>query len=128
MDKIKAYLLIGLGGSVALSGITGFSMALTAIGGGMIFFGLRRLRKHNHQQLSPGPGGMQSPQFKMDDAMVQRLANRLGGKITAEDLARQTSLSLPEAKEKLEALHTKGVCQIDLDRVSQDGKIYYVFN
>ncbi len=128
MNKFGAYFLVGLGGLFALNGLTSFSIPLAFVGGGLIFYGLKQVKRVKKRELTAGPSATLAAQFKLNDEMIQRLASRLGGKLTAEDLAKQTSLSLPEAKEKLEALHQKGVCQIDLDQVSVDGKIYYVFH
>ncbi len=69
-----------------------------------------------------------STKFEMTDELVIRLAKRLGGKITAADLAAQTSLTVEQAKKRLDDMLIKGVCEINLDEVDLDGKVYYHFD
>jgi hypothetical protein len=65
--------------------------------------------------------------FELSDEMIIRLANRIGNKLSVDDLVQQTSLTRDQAKTRLEQLHQKGVCQIDLNKVEESGKIYYYF-
>ncbi len=65
--------------------------------------------------------------FVLTDDLIIRLAKRLGGKITASDLSAQTSLSIEQAKARLDIMQEKGICEIDLDAVDRSGKIYYHF-
>lgn len=69
-----------------------------------------------------------NPKFELTDDLIIRLAKRLGGKISIEDLAAQTSLSIEQAKTRLETLQQKGICEIDLDGISESGKIFYQFD
>lgn len=69
----------------------------------------------------------EKPSFEITDEMFIRLAQRLGGRLCAEDITRQTSLNMDKAKETLDNLSKKGICEIKLDEVQQSGKIYYYF-
>lgn len=69
-----------------------------------------------------------SSKFEMTDELIIRLAKRLGGRITATDLAAQTSFTVEQAKVRLESLQQKGICDIDLENMGIDGKIYFQFD
>lgn len=68
-----------------------------------------------------------APKFELTDELIIKLANRLNGKLTADELSQQTSLSLEEAKNRLEKLLKNGRCEINLDEINQQGKIFYYF-
>ncbi|TAE46780.1 MAG: hypothetical protein EAZ44_03530 [Cytophagia bacterium] len=68
-----------------------------------------------------------TPKFELTDELIIKLANRLNGKLTADELSQQTSLSLEEAKNRLEKLLKNGRCEINLDEINQQGKIFYYF-
>jgi hypothetical protein len=84
---------------------------------------------YNRQTALPAPkqGGMPKGKFELSDEMIIRLANRFSNKLSVDDLVQQTSLTRDQAKTRLEQLHQKGVCQIDLNKVEESGKIYYYF-
>ncbi|NJO00969.1 MAG: hypothetical protein HC880_04075 [Bacteroidia bacterium] len=79
------------------------------------------------RRLKSGPQPQAASKFEMDDKMMLRLAQRLGGKLSVEDVVQQTSLSYQEAKRRLDKLHEQGLCMIDLDEIQDDGRIYYKF-
>lgn len=68
-----------------------------------------------------------TPKFELTDELIIKLANRLNGKLTADELSQQTSLSLEESKNRLEKLLKNGRCEINLDEINQKGKIFYYF-
>lgn len=126
--KALAYFLMIFGALTLMGGLADFSFISILIGGGISFAGYRVLQKHQKQLPAQKQGLMNQPQkFQMNDEMIMRLAKRLGGRLTAEQLSSQTSLSFDQAKERLEALHNKGICNINLDDIDENGRIYYQF-
>ncbi len=91
--------------------------------GGLIW--RRQILSKQKKALRAGPV---QPRFELTDDLIMRLAKRLGGKISAEDLSAQTSLSVEQAKARLETLMQRGDCEIDLDGIDANGRIYYQFN
>lgn len=117
-----------------LATLKGFGHPVQMIFGAVItFFGSQIYNKKQgelpanttttHTEYLPKPKG----KFQLTDEMILRLANRMGNKLSVEDLVKQTSLTREQAKERLETLHQKGICQINLDNVEESGKIYYDF-
>jgi len=126
MDKEKqsGYALIGLGGAALFLGVT-FTSGIVPIVGGAVatFLGIRKLMKAS-RSLPAANQQRQIPAFEMDDSMILRLAKRKGGKLTVDELARQTSLTNEQAKERLEQFHLKGKTEL---HVTDDGVIVYEF-
>ncbi|MDX2304137.1 MAG: hypothetical protein NW226_15130 [Microscillaceae bacterium] len=126
--RIVSLILMAIGAINVLSGFSSFNFFQLLIGGGIGFTGWHLYQrsqkelKHQKQSMLNRPVN-----FELNDEMIIRLARRLGGKLTPEELSSQTSLSLAQAKDRLESLHSKGVCTIDLDDIDEDGKIYYRF-
>ncbi|TAE70315.1 MAG: hypothetical protein EAZ85_11855 [Bacteroidetes bacterium] len=73
------------------------------------------------------PAQSKNTTFELTDELIIRLASRLNGRLSAEELSQQTTLSLDEAKNRLENLLKKGRCEIKLDEVNLKGKIFYYF-
>ena len=125
MNKTWGTVLMIFGGLI-------FMGALQGGGFGSIFFGALaalfgwNLYQKGQKQIQTSTK-QTAPKFEMNDEMIIRLAKRLGGRLSVEDLTTQTSLSTTQAQEKLEALHSKGICTMNLDEVSNTGKIYYYF-
>lgn len=124
-------ILMVIGTLMVLASLGTFEVPSLIIGGLMALFGYRgykkgqkRLGQRQRQQQFVSQA---SRSFKLDEKTIRRLAERLGGKLSAEDLSKQTSLSFDQAKEKLESMHTKGLIEIDLDGIGDDGQIYYKF-
>lgn len=128
-SQIVAYALIGFGSLTLLSGMP-FDMITMALGGAVTFWGLRMNNQVRKQKrlMSYNEGSVPSRRFEMDDKMMIRLAERLGGKLSAEDVAKHTSLSYDDAKKRLEALHVKGVLELDLEDIDENGRIFYKVN
>lgn len=122
-NKTISYIFIVVGGLTMLGGLGAESFFPFLIGGGATLYGWQRLRS-NQKTIK---AAKKATRFEMSDEMIVRLAKRLGGRLSAEELASQTSLSINQAKERLEALHNKGVCDIDLDRIDERGRIFYSF-
>lgn len=68
------------------------------------------------------------PKFEINDDFVIRLAKRLNNRLSVEDLLTQTSLTSEDAKNHLDKLAQKGICEIRLHEVQNSGKIYYYFD
>jgi hypothetical protein len=104
-------------------------VAAMLLGGAMTFVGSivynrnRGALSNNRNDTLPPP----KKNFAITDEMIARLARHLGGRLTVDELSQQTSLTRDQAKERLEALHRQGICQINLDQVEESGKIYYYF-
>ncbi len=62
--------------------------------------------------------------FKFTDEMIMRLAQRKSGLLSASELAAQSSLSLAEAEQRLNALHAQMLVEL---RVTDSGLIVYDF-
>ncbi len=62
--------------------------------------------------------------FKFTDEMIMRLAQRKSGLLSASELAVQSSLSLAEAEQRLNALHAQMLVEL---RVTDSGLIVYDF-
>ncbi len=122
-SKVIAYILLGAGALSLLGFISGGGFAELVIGGGASFLGWRIYRRSQKSL----PNQPKTQQFELNDEMITRLARRLGGKLSAQDLASQTSLGLEEAKQRLEKMHSQGLCEIDLDDIREDGRIFYRF-
>jgi hypothetical protein len=113
-----------------LTTLGGFGDAYIMIFGGLITFAGSQI--YNRQESLPAPkASNQLPQtrgkFVLTDEMILRLAKRFENKLSVDDLVQQTSLTRDQAKARLEELHNKGICQINLDKVEESGKIYYYF-
>ncbi len=108
-----ALILFGLG-------ICGFSI-LFAVSKGKLL----PQNNENAQNLLENP---KNDKFKIGDEMIIRLAHHLGGRLCVEDLIKQTQLSSAQAKDCLEGLAQKGICEIRLNEVQNSGKIYYYFD
>ncbi len=57
-----------------------------------------------------------------------RCVTSVNNRLCVEDLITQTKLSSAQAKDCLEGLAQKGVCEIRLNEVQNSGKIYYYFD
>ncbi|MCU0444004.1 MAG: hypothetical protein MUE85_03740 [Microscillaceae bacterium] len=131
MNKTIAYILMTLGGLMMLGGF-GSEQFLTVIWGAALGFGGFRLYQ-NAQKSLPGGNSRQGlpttqQKFELTDEMIIRLAGRFGkGRLSVEDLVAQTSLNREQAQARLEKLHAQGICQIRLEEIGADGKIYYYF-
>ncbi len=66
--------------------------------------------------------------FELTDEMIIRLARILNNKLSVDDLITQSSLTREKAKERLEMLAQKGICEIRLDDVQNKGKVFYYFD
>lgn len=123
-------ILIAVGVIMMIAGFSDFSFVQIFWGGAFLLFGSRLKQtskalpagQQNRPQMGPS-----SQNFEVTDDMIIRLAKRLGGKLSVEDLSSQTSLTREKAKERLEALNVKGVCHINLDEIDENGRIYYYF-
>ncbi len=97
----------------------------------MMFFMMTMLRKNPTPTLNAvfGQDRIEQPKktIEITEEMVIRLAGHLGGRLSADDLVKQTSLNFEQAKNMLEKLAQKGICEIRLNEVQNSGKIYYYF-
>lgn len=93
---------------------------------GLIIVGVLNMNKKKQQNVLGHTAP--SSKFEMTDELVIRLAKRLGGKITASDLSAQTSMTVEQAKERLDGMLMKGLCEINLNEVDLEGKVYYHFD
>lgn len=122
MDKERqsGLTMLGLGGAAMLFGIA-FTGFVPVVGGAVVaFFGAKKLLKPNRAL----PAAHQASKFELDDSMILRLAKRRGGKLTVDELARQTSLTPEQAKARLEQFHLKGKTEL---HVTDAGVIVYEF-
>jgi hypothetical protein len=131
MNRITAYILMVIG-SLAFIGGLGDGAFTTMFWGGVMGLGGYAILKNNQKALAGGNNYRNLPnpnqKFELTDEMILRLAQRMGkGKLSVEDLVSQTSLNREQAQERLDKLHAKGICQIRLDEIGDDGKIYYYF-
>ena len=126
--KGVSIVLMVIGAMTLLGGLGNFDITQIIIGGGFGFGGWT-LYKRSLQLAQQKQTMLKRPtqQFQMNDEMIMRLAKRLGGKLSPEQLSEQTSLSFDQAKQRLEAMHNKGICSINLDDIDENGKIYYQF-
>jgi hypothetical protein len=123
-------ILIAVGVIMMIAGFSDFSLIQLFWGGAFLLFGSRLKNtakalpagQQNRPQMGPA-----NQNFEVTDDMIVRLAKRLGGRLSVEDLSSQTSLNREKAKERLEALNIKGVCNIRLDDIDENGRIYYYF-
>jgi len=122
-DKQKARNLL-IGGVLGIILGVSFSLPIFILGGIGALIWSRQLTKKKKGLSAPAS----VPRFELTDDLIIRLAKRLDGRITAEDLSAQTSLTVEQAKARLESLQQRGVCDIDLDGISLNGKIYYQFD
>lgn len=130
IKTIFTYVLGVSGGFNLLVGL-GLGEPVNIFWGGALLVGMYLLRQNNQASIAASPQAMRAKaaqSFELTDELIVRLAMRKGGRLRAEDLAAQTSLNIEQAKERLESLNAKGICNIDLDDVSDTGKIYYNFN
>ncbi|GAB4399753.1 MAG: hypothetical protein OHK0053_20430 [Microscillaceae bacterium] len=123
-NKLAGTILMLWGGIQALVSLGSFNMASLLIS---IVIGTIGWRFYSKPQKKL-PAAATTGKFELTDELIIRLARRLGGRLSVEDLITQTSLSREQAKERLDRLSQKGDCTIDLDQVQESGKIYYVFN
>ncbi len=98
------------------------------LGVAVTFFGSQIYNQKQGQIMGADVSQKPKQKFELTDEMIVRLAQRLENKLTVEQLSQQTTLTREQAKERLEHLHQKGVCQINLDNVEESGKIYYLFS
>lgn len=127
MDKTWSIIAIAIG-VILFSGGLGsgdFSFNLYGIIAALLGW---RLYQNSQKKLKTSKQ-MQIPEqkFELNDDLIIRLAKRLGGKLTVEQLTSQTSLTATQAQERLEKLHAQGICNIDLNEVDTIGKVIYHF-
>jgi hypothetical protein len=131
MNKVIAYVLMVIGSITALGGFVDEAF-FTMFWGGVMGLGGYAILKNSQKAIAGGNNYRNLPnpnqKFEMTDEMILRLAQRFGkGKLSVEDLISQTSLNREQAQERLDKLLAKGMCQIRLDEIGDDGKIYYYF-
>ncbi len=79
------------------------------------------------KNLEPAKNSKSTSTFELTDELIIKLANRLNGRLSAEELSQQTTLSLEESKKRLENLLKNGRCEINLEDVNNHGKVFYYF-
>jgi hypothetical protein len=122
-------ILLIVGGLITLGGFSDFNAVQMIVGGLMTYFGSQVYNRNPTVTAAKQPKsvGSANTNFELSDDMIIRLAKRLNGKLSVDDLTTQTSLSRDQAQQRLESMHQKGICTINLDQVAEDGKIYYYF-
>ncbi|NJL12030.1 MAG: hypothetical protein HC913_02825 [Microscillaceae bacterium] len=123
-NKIAGIILMCWGSLQALGSLVSFNVAGLVIS---IIIGTIGWRFYSKSQKKL-PSVPNPSKFELTDELIIRLARRLGGRLSVEDLITQTSLNREQARERLDRLSQKGDCTIDLDQVQESGKIYYIFN
>lgn len=117
---------IGLG--LLVAGVIAVINGAAWAGVGLIIAGVAVQRQAKKMLQGEAPGqvlqGFNNTDFKFTDEMIMRLAQRKGGLLSAQELAAQSSLSLAEAKQRLNALHTQMLVEL---RVTDSGLIVYDF-
>jgi hypothetical protein len=106
-------------------GFSSFDGLQMFVGGLITYFGSQL---YNSKSI-PGQNKkqIQAEKFEVSDDMIMRLAKRLGNRLSVDELTTQTSLNREQAQERLEKLHQKGICQINLEDVAEKGNVYYYF-
>lgn len=127
-NRIWSIVLIFVSLSLILAGHpVAFGLGITAGYFGLKMAGLigkngsRNLVDASQKALGAG----QKSKVVIDDKFVLRLIERLGGRITVDELDRQTSLSAEEGKAILDKMTEQGILEIDLEEVQRSGKIIY---
>ncbi|WP_154658411.1 hypothetical protein [Eisenibacter elegans] len=119
------------GGFMLLGALSSFSIPGMVVSSLILGSGNYLARKAQTPAL-PSTGQNQAAlnptsEFKLTDQLIIRLAHRNGNQLSPEFLAKQTSLSIQEARERLDLMSQQGLCQIDLDKIDANGNIIYVF-
>lgn len=70
----------------------------------------------------------ENDKFELSDEMIIRLARIFQNKLSVDDLITQSSLTREQAKNRLDSLAQKGICEIKLDEIQHNGKIFYYFD
>lgn len=125
--KYIGLIMIIAGMLTTLGGFSRMAVFQMIAGAVATFVGSQLYNRQQEALPAPKQGSMSKGKFELSDEMIIRLANRLSNKLSVDDLVQQTSLTRDQAKTRLEELHQKGVCQIDLNKVEESGKIYYYF-
>ena len=125
--KVGPYVVIGFGLINILGGLGSGLIIQALFGVGITYIGWRLYNRSQKQIASSQQRQVSPSNFELTDELIVRLAKRLGGRLSVDDLASQTSLNRQQATERLESLHQKGVCNINLDEIGEDGKVYYNF-
>ncbi len=130
MNKTWATILMIFGMMATMATIGDFNIGGALTSGLLAFAGYYYRNKallaeanNNHNKFLP-----QQPKLEINDDFIIRLANRLNKRLSVEDLVSQTTLGREEAKNRLESMSQKGICEIRLDEVQNSGKIYYYFD
>jgi hypothetical protein len=117
---------LGLG--LLVAGVIAVINGAAWAGIGLIIAGVTVQRQAKKLLKGQAPGqvlqDMQSTDFRFTDEMIMRLAQRKGGLLSAPELAAQSSLSLAEAEQRLNALHAQMLVEL---RVTDAGLIVYDF-
>ncbi len=121
-------ILLMCGGFIALAGLSNFHGIQMIVGGLISFLGSQIYSNNKEIQSAPTQNKPIKGKFELTDEMIIRLARKFENKLSVDDLSAQTSLTREQAKQRLEKLHEEGICQINLDKVAESGKIHYIFS
>lgn len=123
-NKIAAYILLAIGGINLLVWLGGSGGFFSLIVGGFLTYAGIKVFQRGQRAIKGKTTPYKQLNFEITDEMIVRLAKRLGGKLSVEELNAQTSLNADQAKERLEKLLMQGKCDID---VTDEGRIIYKF-
>ena len=128
MNKNFGLLLVILGMGITANGFASFWFFQIILGAVTTFVGSQIYTREKGKDLLKGTSATAKNKFELTDEMIIRLAmTRTNNKLSIEQLTNQTSLTTEQAKQRLEQMHQKGLCQINLDEIETSGKIYYYF-
>ncbi len=123
MNRIIGTALIIFGFVLTIQGFSSFSFFVLPVGLLLTYTGYRMLQQ-NKKSLLKKAGSALNKDFTIDEKFITRLATRMGGVLSVNDVVKQTSLNEVEAKEILEKMHEQGLAEILL---TEQGNILYRF-